>query len=173
MWREVITVVIFVIILKFLLSVIFKTKKEKIVMPRENREILTLKYNEEYVKFLKISNMFCIPIGLLAFIGVVFSIISNDVEDIGYIILTVIACLALFMMWQTVKNKKIIIENETIQIIRWLRKPLKIQRKHIRIIEISKNKAKVTEKNGKNYLVLLDYTMITTYFWRCAKYCEK
>lgn len=149
MWREVITVVIFVIILKFLLSVIFKTKKEKIVMPRENREILTLKYNEEYVKFLKISNMFCIPIGLLAFIGVVFSIISNDVEDIGYIILTVIACLALFMMWQTVKNKKIIIENETIQIIRWLRKPLKIQRKHIRIIEISKNKAKVTEKNGK------------------------
>lgn len=147
-----------IFILKLLLSAIAaitKTKKEKnFVARKESSKTLTLKYHAKYIKFLKISNMFCIPIGLLAFITIFLSIIYNDEKDIGYIIFTAISCLVLFMMGQTIKNKKIIIENDTIQIIRWLRKPLTIQKKRIKVIKATENKAKAIGENEKKLFTI-------------------
>ena len=114
-----------------------------------NSQEICLFVNNTYMKMIRIINVFLIPVGILAAVGIPVFITDKKIENLIYTVFTLGCSIFLFAFWMWLRKKKIRVIPEGI----WYKEHF-IEKKDVEYKIISENKVKLMFKNIKKEIII-------------------
>ena len=114
-----------------------------------NSQEICIFVNNTYMKMIRIINVFLIPVGILAAVGIPVFITDKKIENLIYTVFTLGCSIFLFAFWMRLRKKKIRVIPEGI----WYKEHF-IEKKDVEYKIISENKVKLMFKNIKKEIII-------------------
>lgn len=114
-----------------------------------NSQEICIFVNNTYMKMIRIINVFLIPVGILAAVGIPVFITDKKIENLIYTVFTLGCSIFLFAFWMWLRKKKIRVIPEGI----WYKEHF-IEKKDVEYKIISENKVKLMFKNIKKEIII-------------------
>lgn len=114
-----------------------------------NSQEICIFVNNTYMKMIRIINVFLIPVGILAAVGIPVFITDKKIENLIYTVFTLGCSIFLFAFWIRLRKKKIRVIPEGI----WYKEHF-IEKKDVEYKIISENKVKLMFKNIKKEIII-------------------
>lgn len=114
-----------------------------------NSQEINIFVNNSYMKMIRIANIFLIPMGVLAALGIPIFIVDKDIQNLTYTIFTLGCSMFMFVLWMRLRKKMIRVTSEGV----WYKEHF-FERREVEYRIISENKVKLIFINTQKEIII-------------------